>query len=558
MANKINKCVALIIKNRSLSVIEVEARNRIPVITNYSKILLEEGIVENDCVILSKESFQEAVKKLLANAVGGPIKTKVLRVSLPEEKVFTHQITVLQDKVDDADYIKEVAGDFIPIELNQAVFDYKVVHEDPSTKTAVVNVVATQNAIVQPIIDILDEIGLEVTIMNVDIYCLIKSFHNSLNKGEGAYLLINMEPARDFLAIVSADDRVFEMISKNWKSEMMGKLRALLNLSNDEELKQLLIGARRGNGLTEGQKKVLVESFKDYTEDMKNKIRQVIAAAQAEKASDIKRIYLTGALSALPGIEEMLNALLPDIPVKKNIQYLEIPLEIEEDALEGIGLCLNGSLPDEKNNYNLLPEQRKDEIIFARVGPRAKIASVILATLMVLLTVKAGTNAAASYLNYRVSSREIVILNEQALNPYITQQAQKKQALQQSRNQILLLFQDSLPISRIIQDLDSYNKNGVSLISFDFRDTVSAQNAEINLKAKTVNRDATEKLISALQESGRYERVISPLSNLVGKGERFVNISLEVNKTKSMEIFGNEAQNNTEEPPKRNGPSIPQ
>ena len=184
MTIKNHKCVGLIIKNRSLSVVEVESKNGIPVVTNYSKILLEEGIVENDCIILNKEGFQEAVKKLLADGVGGPISTSTLHVSLPEEKIFSHQITIFKEKVDDVEYIKEVAGDFIPIELSQAVFDYKAVHEDPSGKTVTINFVATQDRIIQPILETLKEIGLEVTTINVDIYCLIKSFHNSLNQGE--------------------------------------------------------------------------------------------------------------------------------------------------------------------------------------------------------------------------------------------------------------------------------------------------------------------------------------------------------------------------------------
>lgn len=540
MTNKNHKSVGLIIKNRNLSVVEVENKNGTPVITNYAKILLEEGIVENDCIILNKEGFQEAVKKLIAGGVGGPIKTNTLFISLPEEKIFSHQITVLKEKAEDVGYIKEVAEDYIPIELNQAVFDYKVIHEDPKGKTVTMNVVATQNGIAQPIIDALEEIGLEVTKINVDIYCLIKCFHNALNEGEGAFLLVNMEPARDFLAIVAPDDHAFKEVSKGMRDEMMDKLKALLGLSNDDELKKLFISTRRGAGMTEEQKTIITSSFKEYFEDLSNKIRQLIESTQSEEAIEIKRIYLTGMLSALPGMEEMLSHLLPEIPIKRNIQFLEIPLEIEEDALEGIGLCLNGNLPDDKNNYNLLPEERREEMCFKKICPKVKFFSTILALLLTLLTIKLGIDTAGSYLNYRISSREIVILNEQTLNPYISELARQKQAQKQSNSQILLLMNDSVPVSRIIDDLDTYNRNGVTMINFEYRDLASAENAEISLKAKTVNRDVTEKWIAALQESGHYENVISPLSNLVGKGERFVNISLTLNKAKTVESFENE------------------
>lgn len=537
MNGKNYKCVGLIIKNRSLAVVEVESKKGIPVVTNYAKVVLEEGIVENDCFILNKEGFQEAIKKLFSDGVGGPIKTKFLHVSLSEEKVFSHQITVFKDKVNDAEYIKEVAKDYVPIELNQAVFDYKIVHENPNQKTVTINFVATQDRIVKPLLETLREIGIEVTAINVDIYCLIKSFHNSLNKGEGSYLLVNMEPSRDLLAVVSADDHVFDIVSKNTQREIIDRLKALLNLSTEEEVKQLLINTRSGKGLNEAQIPIVKNAFQEYMADLSKKINQLIGMAQASETIEIKRVYLTGLFSGLLGAEEMLSSLLPEVPIKKGLQFLEIPLEIEGDALEGIGLCLNGFLPDNKNNFNLLPEEKMDEIRFARISPKIKIVSFILTALLIILTLITGKSAAANYLNYQVSSREVIILNEQTLNPYITQLARTEQTLKQSRDQILLLIKDSVPVSQIIRDLDTYNSNDIEIININYDDAGSSESANISLRAKTSDRDVTEEFVSKLEASSNFERVNSPISNLVGKGERFVNISLYINKTNVIDAF---------------------
>lgn len=151
MKNNKHKCVGLIIKDQSLSVVKVEIENDKPNVTNYSKILLEEGIIVNGCIILNKEGFKTAVKKLLASGVGGAIKTKNLLVAIPEEKVFSHSIIIPKDKINDTDFIKEAAKDFIPIELNRAVFDYKIIHEDTNNKTLTLSFVAIQNSIAEPI-----------------------------------------------------------------------------------------------------------------------------------------------------------------------------------------------------------------------------------------------------------------------------------------------------------------------------------------------------------------------------------------------------------------------
>jgi Tfp pilus assembly PilM family ATPase len=539
MINKKTKCVGLIIKDQSLSAVEVENGKNGPVVTNYSKILLEEGIVENGCIILNKEGFQEGISKLLANAVGGPINTDSILVSVPEEKIFSHQIEISKEKLKDVECVKEAARDFIPIELNRAVFDYRIAHENPEQKTVTLNFVATQNSVAEPIIEALKEIKIDVTEMNVDINCIIKSFHNSLNQSEGAFLVANMKLERDLLAINSADDSISKIISKGERGEITEKLKALLNLSSNEEVQQLLLGIRQGTELSEEQKTSIKNSFKPYLDDLANKVRKLVSAAQTDKSLEIKVIYLTGILSALPGVEETIANLLPGVPVKKTVQYTEIPPEIEGDALEGIGLCIDGLLPNDKNNFNLLPQAKKDEINISAITPKLQIVSTILAMLFMALTIVTGIQTAKSYLTYKISSQEVVILNQQALNPYATQIAKIKQQMKQDNAQILSLLNDAVPVSLIIQDLDSYNRNGVTMVNISYNDMISGPSSDISLRAKTVNRNETEKFVAQLEEDQFYSEVESPLSNLVGKGERFVNIGLIADKADVIEAFEN-------------------
>lgn len=547
MTNKKIKCVGLVIKDRSLSAVEVEKGKSGPTVTNYSKILLEEGIVENGCIILNKEGFQEGIRKLMTNAIGGSINTDSVLVSLPEEKVFSHQIEIPSEKIKDVEYIKETARDSIPIELNQAVFDYKIAHENPDEKTVTLNFVATQNSVAEPIIEALKEIKIDVTEINIDINCIIKSFHNSLNQGEGAFLVANMKLERDLLAINSADDSVVKIISKGERNEITKKLKALLNLSSTEEVQQLLLGVRQGKELVEEQKVSIKNSFKPYLDDLANKIRQLISAAQNEGPLEIKTIYLTGILSALPGVEETIANLLPGVPIKKTVQYTEIPPEIEGDALEGIGLCIDGLLPNDKNNFNLLPQTKKDEINIAKITPKLQFFAAVLALLFMTLTISTGIKTAKNYLNYRISSQEVVILNEQALNPYTTQVAKIKHEMKQSNAQILSLLNDSVPVSHIIQDLNEYNRNGITMVNISYNDMISGPNSDIFLKAKTANRNETEKFVAELEAGQLYSEVESPLSNLVGKGERFVNIGLTVDKTSVIESFENPTDTLTNE-----------
>ncbi|MBU0705813.1 hypothetical protein KJ662_03060, partial [Patescibacteria group bacterium] len=535
--------------------VEVETGNHVPKITNYAKILLEEGVVEYGCIILNKEGFKEAVTKLLASGVNGPINTSNILVSLPEEKVFSHRITIPKEKIKDSGYIKETAKDFIPIELDQAVFDYKAVYEDSSGKNLILNFVAAQKSVAEPLIAILKEIQLNVIEINVNINCLIKSFHNSLNQGEGAFLLVNLELERDLLAINSVNDNITKIVSGGKREEITNKLKTLLSLPSNEEVQQWLIKVKKGEAVTEDQKTNIKNSFKPYLDDLSDKIHQLMMATQAQEPIEIKTIYLTGMLSALPGVEEVISNLLPEIPIKKTVQFAEIPAEMEGDILEGIGLCINGSLPNDKNNFNLLPETKKEEINLAKISPKLKIFSAILASLLMALTIMAGINTARSYLNYRISSQEVAILNTQALNPYTTQIAKARKEMEQSNSQILSLVADSIPASYIMQDLNAYNRNGVTMVNINYIDHTSGETSTVNLRAKTITRQETEKFVAELENSKLYLNVESPLSNLVGKGERFISINLTVDKTSVNQAFENQLRAETKSPGLPSAPS---
>jgi len=537
MGTKKFKCVGLIIRDRSLSAVEVESNKNGPTITNYSKILLEEGIVANGCVILNKESFQEAIKKLMVDGIGGPMKTNDVLISLPEEKVFSHEVEIPKERINDVDFIKGAAKDFIPIELNKAVFDYKIACANRDDKTITLDFVATQDTIAQSITKALEDVRLNVIGMNVDINCFVRSFGNEINQTEGDFLLIGLNIERDIFAVSSEKEGVTKLICKADKTEMIDKIKALFSLSTTDEVQQFLVKLKQGEGLSEEQKVGLKNSFKEYLENLSAKIKQVITAAESKEPVEIHTIYLTGILSGLPGIEETIASLLPEITIKKSVQYTDIPAEIEEDALQGIGLCLGNSVGGNKSCFNLLPQNRKDEINLAKVSPKLKTLSVILAALLMIFNIQMGLKTAKSYLSYRISSQEVAIYNEQALNPYVTQIARIKQQKKQNEEQILSLINDALPVSNIISHLDSHNKNGVTMVNITYNEAPTLNTSDLSVRARTANRNETEKFIKSLEESPLYTAIESPLSNLVGKGERFISVGLSVDKESIIEAY---------------------
>jgi hypothetical protein len=146
--------------------------------------------------------------------------------------------------------------------------------------------------------------------------------------------------------------------------------------------------------------------------------------------------------------------------------------------------------------------------------------TLILAGLMVFT----GVNMTKAYLGYRLSDREVKLSLEKSQNPYLHQVAQSSQQRDQLETQINTILNDSVPVDLLMEKINTYNGSGIDLINASFKLTGSTN--DIRIRAKTSSRTDTENLLARLGKEPYFSKITSPLSNLSGKGERFINIDL--------------------------------
>jgi hypothetical protein len=93
--------------------------------------------------------------------------------------------------------------------------------------------------------------------------------------------------------------------------------------------------------------------------------------------------------------------------------------------------------------------------------------------------------------------------------------------------EMLTILKDSLPLSLLMSKIDSYNADGIGLVNVNYY-LDSAKASVLRLRGKSSSRELTEQFVLALQKEPYFSDIISPLSNLVGKGERFINMDMNV------------------------------
>ncbi len=541
--NKLKKYVGLLIKSHEIVAVEVTNKKGKPDVSNYSKVVIEEGIVGDGAAVVDSDKFKEAIQSLFKNAMNGVIKADEVFIALPEERTFSHQIIIPSDRSDDLDFIKERAKDFIPIELEKAAFDYKVIKKNED-KTLRIRFVATQSSIVNAIITSLKEVGIRVIKAGIDIDALIESFDSEINQNEGDFLLVNMDLKRDLLSINFKNGVSHKIISRRDKASTIQQVSTALNLTSHEALEEELVKMRSGESSGETQTK-LAEVFASQLERLEQEIDNLLKVTSVEGDVKISKIYLTGPLSSIPTVKERLEKRFPDVQIEKQVAYTEVAFEAENHLLEAIGLGINQITGNQKKEFNLLPEAKKEELNTDLFIPKLK--KYLLAAILILAipVIQLGIQATGNFIDYQVKTQEVVILSEQSLNPYLRGVAKMKQERAQVQQQILAVLDQSVPVSIVLKSLDLYNREDIVLKSVNYRSDADSEISEIMITAEIKDRPSTEAFVEELESNELFEEVISPLSNLVGKGKRLVKIDLVVNNNKIIEVF--ESLNQPEE-----------
>ncbi len=90
------------------------------------------GVVVNGKV-KDKQALSEALAKLKEKA-GADLPTDNVIFSLPESKVFAHVFSVPTSLSNDPKVILKLAQEHIPLDLNESIFDYKIIKDKALSK----------------------------------------------------------------------------------------------------------------------------------------------------------------------------------------------------------------------------------------------------------------------------------------------------------------------------------------------------------------------------------------------------------------------------------------
>lgn len=505
---------------------------------NFARLELAEGIVEDNCIIIEKDAFKEAVKKLLQEGNSGSFTSKNVIICIPEEKTFSHRMQVPVENAEDEEFITESAKDFIPVELSDAVTDYKLMDKTPDGKNINIDFIAVQKNIVEAIIEILAEVGLKVVFIDVDKNSLIRACDNPMQKSDGDYMVINVDDEQSSFNINGQRGISYTIDLDVGGNGFVEKIKQDLQISTTAEVRSILDGLRKDPEAAKSEiyGKIMV-SLKVACDKLAARALEVSTVAETQDSLKVKNIHLVGSYSRVPGLAEALNSALPGVKIIPNFQSVKLNENTEIYYAEAVGLALRAIFPSPGvKEIDLLPVSKKHELLNKMLIPiitKSMAAASVVTALIVLFS---GFYMAKGYLDFKISEKEVANSLEKSDSPYLHQAAQASQQRTQMESQVDTILADSVPAHVLIKTMDSYNSNGIDIVNISFQLSGEGSN-DMRFRAKTASRTDTEDLTTKLQNNPYFSKVISPLSNLVGKGERFIDIDLTTDTAKMISDY---------------------
>ncbi len=530
MNKPLKNTIGLDIRNSALTAVELAMSKKGLKVVNFARVELEPNIVEDNCIVVNPEAFKEALSRLLQEGYAGSMSVKNVIISMPEEKTFTHNICIPHDKIEDSEFVADSAKDFIPIELSEATTDFRLLSTCDSKKEVKYNFVAVQKSIIESLIEILGEVGLKVVFVDVDKNSLIRACSNHFHQTDGDFMIVNIDEKLTTFSINNnttgisyaldseiAGEHLIEAVKEGAKIPTLSDTKKILNeLYNNPELEK------------DDKYTVMGSALKAPLENLIKDIKELADIAANQDSVKVKTIYLIGSHSRIPGLSEVLKEAFPNSNIIPKFQYIQLNEDTELYYCEAIGLALRSILPEEdEHEINLLPSRKKEELFNKMLVPTVRRVLLGITVSLAILLVLSGMVMGKSYIGLQVSDKEVEISNEKAQNPYLHRAAQDIQQKTQLTSQLGAILSDALPGGYFMQKMDKYNEDGIELVSVGYKINSNSTNS-VRVRAKTEARYETEKFIEKLENDTHLVDIISPLSNLTGKGERFINIDLTV------------------------------
>jgi type IV pilus assembly protein PilM len=316
--------VGLDMGSHSIKVVEMDHSGKTPVLVNYGITELVPGAVV-DGQIQDRQAVLEAINMLFDTC---QIASRQVNIALNGSDVIIK--TIKTDRMNDEELAKAISWEAeqqVPFPLSEISMDYQVL--DPNADDAQMNVllVAAKRDLIDERLNLLEEAGIDVMLLDVDTFCLLNALETSLaSQAENCHCIVHFGNESTHLGLVRGGLPILTRNLPVGGRKLVDLIQAQLGVDEDQAYMALYGAAGEDNDLTALETSAdgsldpmggsgLSESSMDtpvdiapfvdsFIDDISIGVNRAAAFLEStEESGTITNVFLSGGCANIPGLD---------------------------------------------------------------------------------------------------------------------------------------------------------------------------------------------------------------------------------------------------------------
>jgi type IV pilus assembly protein PilM len=336
--------IGLDIGSSSIKAVEFDWGKKTPKLKHFGMIPLPpEAIV--DGAFMDSASIVESIRSLIE---GLRIKTKKVAVSISGHSVYIKTINVpTMSEVQLEESIKWEAEQQIPFDIEDVNLDFQILDEQVSPDQMPVLLVAAKKDMINDYTAVIEEAGLQPTIVDVDVFAIENAFNlNFESPEEEVIALVNIGASVMNINILKRGTSAFTRDISIGGRQITEEIQKRLKMTY-EEAESLKVKERDAGAQNPEVEKIIQGTAEQLATEVR---RSLEFFAASSSGGEIKKIFLSGGcakIQMLPGlIEERISMPVEVFNPFAKIEYNpevfdpEYIKQVAPLAAVGVGLAL--------------------------------------------------------------------------------------------------------------------------------------------------------------------------------------------------------------------------
>lgn len=308
--SKKNQLIGLDIGSYSIKLVEIEHKKKEKLLKNIGIAYIPpESISAGE--IKDPYPIKQAIIELFNNL---KVKNKKVAVSVSGISVIAKKISLVdREDLDLEDAIKHEAEQFIPYDMDEVNLDFDImstIYDETSSEDMgrlEIMVVAAKKSLIDAYVDLLQDIGLSPSIMDVDIFAMQNTFEMSaLNiSHDKCYILVDIGATTLNTNVIKGDVSLFV------RSSSLGGMQITKQIMEEFQIdfidaEKIKLGAMK---FEKAQDVKIRKIFRDVINEWINEIKgNIDFINRTYPGENIEKIIITGGSSRIKGLKELLSS----------------------------------------------------------------------------------------------------------------------------------------------------------------------------------------------------------------------------------------------------------